>query len=139
MKRGTIQHPKTKALAEALGVPLAQAVGHLHALWEFTAEYAPTGDLSHWPESVIEEMSLWKSEWKSGQNPPPHENNGFIAVLVETHWLDRIGGAKIVVHDWPEHCEDWVHHRLYRRKLKFWNGNKPFHRNEVGRSKWVRS
>ena len=45
MKRNTIDHPKTKALARALGLPLYSGVGVLEALWHWTARHAPAGDV----------------------------------------------------------------------------------------------
>jgi hypothetical protein len=39
--------------------------------------------------------------------------------------VDKISDEIIYIHDWHEHCEDYVHKKLWRRKLRFANGLTP--------------
>lgn len=50
-------HPKTKALARALCVDRAAAVGHVCCLWLYALEFAEDGDLSRFdPQDLADEM-----------------------------------------------------------------------------------
>ena len=60
MKRGTPDHPKMRALARALCVSRAHAVGIMECLWHFTANYAPNGSLAKFTEEEIAEAVTWE-------------------------------------------------------------------------------
>jgi len=50
-------HPKIKALARALGVKRACAIGHVTSLWLYALEFAPSGDLSRFEsQDLADEM-----------------------------------------------------------------------------------
>lgn len=126
MKKGTIANPKTKDLAarlgrlvgaESLGSPalgLWMAVGVLESLWHFAAEYAKPGDIGRFTDAQIAAAVDWKGD-----------PSAFVAALVESRWLDAHPRHRLVVHDWPEHCEDSIHKSLARAGLKFASGKKP--------------
>ena len=56
VKRGTLEHPKLRALAKALEIPRPYAVGILESLWHLTARYAPQGDIGRFSD---EEIARW--------------------------------------------------------------------------------
>ena len=67
MKRNTSNHPKVYELAEALKVKRPAALGYLQLLWDFTAEYAPEGDIGRYSDSRIEAaLDLGWSENQAG-------------------------------------------------------------------------
>ena len=105
MKRGTITHPKTKRLARVLGIPLLHAVGVLESLWHWTAQYAPTGDVSKMAQD-LEDGVFW--DGKEGV---------LIPALIQCELLDQYQG-KIFVHDWAEHCDATVRRYLERHNLQ---------------------
>lgn len=105
MKRGTIDHPKLRALVAALCVTgRYQAVGILESLWHFTALYAWRGDVGKHSDAAI-------TEWIGWTGSP----DSLISALVKTGWLERTDTpARLVVHDWAEHCDDAVRMRMKR-------------------------
>ncbi|GMW02633.1 MAG: hypothetical protein AMXMBFR84_37690 [Candidatus Hydrogenedentota bacterium] len=115
MKRGTFNHPKTGHLARLLGVCRAAAGGYLEAMWHWTAEFTPAGDIGRYRDSEIAEGAFW----------PPDQASEIIAAMIESRWLDACETHRIIVHDWPEHCEDTVHSRLTRSGQTFANGEQP--------------
>lgn len=62
MKRGTPDHPKTKALMAALGVRRYVAVGLLESLWHFAAQYAKRGDVVRWENTAIGTALDWDGD-----------------------------------------------------------------------------
>lgn len=80
-------HPKTKRLARRLGVPVPQAIGHLHLLWWWAIDYAPSGDLSRFEDADIADAVLWEGDagW-------------LVAALVDAGFIDGK-----VIHDWDEY------------------------------------
>jgi len=120
MKRGTIKHPKTLALAESLKIPIAQAIGHLEALWHFTAQYAIQGDIGRWDDKLIAESCLWDGEAER-----------FTSALVECGWLDVDEEHRLVVHDWAEHADQSTKKVLANRKLEFIKSSRPKNQKPV--------
>ena len=94
LKRGTPRHPKTYALAESLGVPLYAAVGILEMLWHHANQYTPRGDIGSLPDTAIAESVAW--------NKKPRL---LIDGLVSSKWLELNEEYRLIVHDWPDHCE----------------------------------
>ncbi len=115
MKRGTIEHPKTEALAGRLQIPLAQAVGHLEALFHYSAKYAPRGDIGRWTDEIIARRCLWEGD-------PVR----FIQALVSAGYLDLHARCRLLVHDWSEHADDAVRKNLKRRGETFADGQPPY-------------
>lgn len=98
MKLGAIDHPKTLDLADRLDVGLAQTLGHLTLLWAFTARKAPCGDVGKWPDGAIARACDW------------HGNSAsFVTALIEAGFVERHSQHRLIVHDWKDHAEKWVH------------------------------
>ena len=116
MKRGTPEHPKTKALARRLSLPWPMAVGTLELLWHFTARYAPAGDIGRFPDEAIAAAVGW---------PEDRDPAELVRALCECGWLDQHPEHRLIIHDWPDHCEDAVHVFLARRGLTFACGKPP--------------
>lgn len=132
MKRGTIDHPKTARLARELGkvasgraelgfmalgtdILHTVAVGVLERMWHFTARYAAQGDIGRWGDADIAGAVGW----------PAGEAAGLVGALVAAGWVDRSDSARLVVHDWAQHCDDAVHTSLARARLRFADGSAP--------------
>lgn len=132
IKAGTLDNPKFKRLVRALGrigetrqdlgfavagqpVAIAMAAGVLEVMWQFTAKYAPQGDIGRWRDEDIAEAVGW----------PVGGAPALVEALVEERWLDRSAEHRLLVHDWPEHCEDGVHMKLARARKWFGDGTPP--------------
>lgn len=114
MKRNTPQHPKTVALANALGIEQHAAVGLLECLWHWSATYAQDGLLRATYHDAMARAMFWSGE-----------TDRLLEGLVEAGWVDILEGGDHVLHDWPNHCEDSVHRSLYRKAEYFYNHVKP--------------
>jgi hypothetical protein len=101
MKRETLRHPKTYDLAARLGCSRATALGYLTLLWDFTAEVSTDGSIGRWPDGSIARACDWEGD--------PAE---FVAGLTAAGWLDEDPTHRLLIHDWPEHCERWVTAKL---------------------------
>ena len=105
MKRGTIEHPKTRALAKQLRCNLAHAVGILECMWHFVARFAPAGDIGRFSDDEIAQALYWES--RAGAQK-------LIDALVSCRWLERHETHRLIVHDWGQHCEQSVRRYLDR-------------------------
>lgn len=121
MKSGTIDHPKTELFSILLEVPMAQAVGHLEALWHFTAKFAPAGDIGKWPNTIIARRALWTGD-----------PDKFVRALVEAKgpgnragWIEENGTHRLIIHDWAQHADKGVHRALARDTAVFADGTWP--------------
>lgn len=106
MKRGTPRHPKTYALAEALGVRVAEAAGLLEMLWHQAAQLTPRGDIGSLPDGAIAQGCTWHKK-----------PSALLDALRTTGWIDSDEQHRIVIHDWPDHCDEYVK-KVLRRGLK---------------------
>lgn len=90
-------HPKTKRLARLLGVEIPAAIGHLHLLWYFTADYTSDGDLTRFDTADLADVAQWKGD-----------PDTFISALIEcgpgdtAGFLERVDGH-LTLHDFDEH------------------------------------
>lgn len=114
MKRGTPTHLKTSRVGRRLGLPKYGAVGVLECLWHLTAENALAGNIGRHANEEIAIAVDWESE-----------PDDLISALVECGWLDEHPEHRLLVHDWPQHCEDGVHLELARAREYFADGSEP--------------
>lgn len=108
MKRGTPRHPKMFALAEALKVPLSQAVGIMEMLWQFTADHCPRGNVGSIPDAAIAQSVAWSKK-----------STVLIEALCEVGFLERNAAHRLIIHDWPDHAESSVCKKLSRSGKDF--------------------
>lgn len=108
MKRDALNHPKMLDLASRLDISRAQAIGIMTLLFDFTATYAAQGDIGKLRNGAIARACEWMTDADS-----------FIAALVDSGWLDRDEKHRLVVHDWSDHCEQWVKLKLQKLNLEF--------------------
>lgn len=108
MKRGTPEHIKTERLMRRLGCDLAKTVGMLELLWHLTSRFAPLGDLgAKLDDQEIARRVAWAGD---------HEQ--LIVALVDIGWLHYHEKHRLVVHDWHDHCDDWIKLRVKRSQEK---------------------
>lgn len=109
MKLNTIQHPKLLRLRRRLAVPTWGAVGVLESLWHLTAQHAKDGAIGRtFSNEDIANSIGWDGD--------PDQ---FVAALVDSGWLDRCDLNRLVVHDWADHCPDFVRGNLGRTRSSF--------------------
>ena len=94
------RHRKTRRLKRLLDCKTVEAIGYLHMLWYYGADFTPGGFLA---DSTIEDVAD-ACEW-------PGEPEPFITALTTAGWLDVCDGG-YQIHDWGDYC------RLYRARQK---------------------
>lgn len=114
MKRGTSDHPKVDHLSALLGIPRYGAVGILNLIWDWAGRYVPQGDVGKYSDEVIARKLEWQGEPRA-----------LVEALVAARWLDLHQTHRLIIHDWPDHCEDSTHTHLARQALHFANGSRP--------------
>ena len=83
------RHPKLIRLAATLKINKAQAIGHLHLLWWWTLDYAPSGSVSAFASCEIAAAAEWTGD-----------ADRFLEALKKEKWIDEDGS----VHDWDEYA-----------------------------------
>lgn len=94
-------HPKAKHLAALLGIPKAQAIGHLFMLWWWAVDYATDGYVGRYPDAVIADGAEWDGDPAC-----------FVQALREARWLDPDGK----LHDWEQYAGRLIERREANRQ-----------------------
>lgn len=107
---------KLHALAELLEIPFSHAVGLVVLLWKLTEQSTPQGDIGKLSNRAIAHEIDWRGA-----------PDALISALLHPSvaLLDADEEHRLLVHDWPEHCESFVHKKLARAGLRFADGTKP--------------
>jgi len=108
MKVNAVQHPKTLALKSALQTTLPTVVGHLELLWHFTAQHAPRGDIGKWSNAAISGACYWDGD-----------ADAFVEALITSGYVEQSEEFRLVIHDWPEHCPQYVRAALSKKGITF--------------------
>jgi hypothetical protein len=103
MKRGGIEHPKTKRLSRLLGIPLVYAVGVLESLFHATARYARRGDIGRFSDQEVADLCQWEGD--AGE---------LVRALVAAGWVDECATYRLIVHDWKDHADETTKKSLTR-------------------------
>jgi hypothetical protein len=112
--RAVVGHPKFVRLKGLLGCGMREALGTLEGLWHFCAKFTPRGDIGKYSDPEIESWLEW--------NGAP---GALVAALLEARWVDLDPEHRLVVHDWEQHADDYVHTELAKRTLYFISGAMP--------------
>ena len=89
-------------------------VGHLELLWHSTQSNAPAGDIGRYSDEEIAIEVRW-----------PEEPEKLISALVECGWLDPCSLHRFVIHDWTDHCPNWVKGSLKRHNRPMVSAKEP--------------
>ena len=100
------RHPKTKKLARLLGVSLPAAVGHLHYLWWWALDFAPTGSLGKFDAEDIADAMQWDGD--PGQ---------LVDALLAAGYVDNAEDG-LALHDWAEYAGKLLERRAKDRARK---------------------
>ena len=84
-------HRKTMLLEEALGITTPQAIGHLHLLWWWALDNAPTGSLQGISDGVIARAVQWH----------PDDAFTFVDAMQFAGFIDK---DTRMIHDWAEYA-----------------------------------
>lgn len=92
-------------LSERIAMPLFAAVGILEAIWHYSGDFAPRGDVGRASNAAISRAIDWRKKPEL-----------LVDSLVDAKWLDRSEEHRLIVHDWPDHAQEWVKKKLMRSK-----------------------
>jgi len=108
MLRHAHASPKLPHLARLLQRPMYAAKGVLTSIWHFAATQAPRGDIGKWSDEEIAAAIGWDGEAED-----------LVEALVTARWVDRSQRHRLLVHDWPVHCEQIVKRTPIVKKFGF--------------------
>lgn len=108
MKLDALDHPKTLDFASRLDISRPTAIGHLELFWHFVAKHAPQGNIGKFPDGSIARACDWLGDPAS-----------FLKSLLKSGFLDESEAHRYLVHDWSEHCPNWVRAQLQKLKKPF--------------------
>lgn len=108
MKAGTESKLKFMGLKRQLRLPFWQVVGILEAIWHTTLRNAPDGDIGRLSNEEIAAAIEWDGD-----------ADELIAALVKSRWLDTDVDFRLIVHDWSEHCPNYLRGGYQNGKKKF--------------------
>jgi hypothetical protein len=114
MKRGTPYHRKINRLIRSLHLARWQAVGLAEMLWHLTARDTPHGDVGKLSDEDIAAGIEWAGD-----------SQELVRALEEAELIDPHPVFRYIIHDWPEHCDDWVHATVARSRRPFADGTIP--------------
>jgi hypothetical protein len=94
-----LTHRKTARLARALSVPKIQVIGHLHALWWWAVDNAPSGELGAMEPADVADGACWEGGATE-----------FLDALLYAGFVDR-DEAGTRIHEWPEYTGRLIERR----------------------------
>lgn len=108
MKIGAKTHPKLYELCERLDCSRPTAIGYLELLWAGASEFALAGNIGKFSDGVIARWCDWDGD-----------SSVFVRAMVESGWIDEDAEHRLIVHDWQQHCPNWVRSKLKRSGQDF--------------------
>lgn len=103
MKRGTDRKLKFLLLKQRLRLPVYQVKGILQAIWDFTFDNAPRGDVGRFTDEQICAAIEYKGDAAK-----------LIYALQIEHWLEPHPIHRFVIHGWKKHAEPFLIQSLKR-------------------------
>ena len=97
MKSGTTEKVKFKRLKRALDLPMWQAAGLLESLWSVASQNTPDGAIGRLSNEDIAAAIEWSGD-----------ADALVQALVDSGWIDRDDVFRLIVHDWSEHCSNYL-------------------------------
>lgn len=104
MKAGTHNHLKTKRLKRLLKIPLYRAVGILETLWLLCIDCCDEGNVGKFTDEEIADYLEWDGD-----------PSALVRALSDSGWTDPDSNGRPVIHDWLEHCPEFIRDRVRKR------------------------
>jgi hypothetical protein len=118
VKIGTIDHPKTRKMELLTGLCPNHVLGILEHFNHWVCRNAPQGDIGKWCDEQIE-IGI-APELGNALRAAKKKPATLVWVLTEAGFVDQAPPPwRLIVHDWPEHCEQRVKKYLQRNGLRF--------------------
>ncbi len=77
-------------------------------LWQYVGQVAPRGNIGVVSDLEIAGAVAWEKK--------PHT---LVVALVKCGWLEENSEHRLIVHDWPHHCDTYIQKILNRKKIWF--------------------
>lgn len=103
MLKSAYTSPKIHALARRLAIPFPHALGISGLLWNFTCDHAPDGNVGKHGALGIATATHWDGD-----------SNALVDALVAVRLIDVLENGEMVIHQWEEHCPQWVKNKNAR-------------------------
>jgi len=107
MKAGTQNHIKTKRLKRLLKIPLYRAVGILETIWLLCADCCDEGNIGKFSDEEIADYLEWDGDVSD-----------LVRALSDSGWTDSDKNGRPVIHDWIDHCPEYIRDRIRKRNAR---------------------
>jgi len=97
MKHSTLHSTKFLKLKLRLKAKTFEVIGILEGLWILTATNTPDGGIGRRSNEDIAAFLDWD-----------RDPDFLVEQLVATGWIDLDPDSRLVIHDWYDHCSQWV-------------------------------
>ena len=114
-QRGTLNHLKTRRLAERLDIDLSHALGLIEALLQVAMEQNP-------PDGGVGRMTNRDLVFQMRSSIEPDK---VIKAMLYAGQLERDENCRLYIHHFHEHCFDYIDNWLARHTLRYANGSMP--------------
>lgn len=114
MKRGFSQSHSFDEMADILDIEHPHALGLFVRLLAWAAEARPLGDVGQASNKTLGVKCGWTGS-----------ADEMIDAMLRVGLLANHTVHRLIIVDWPDHCDDGVHTYVARRRLLFANGSKP--------------
>lgn len=109
MKAGTQNHLKVKRLMRLLNAPMYRVVGILETLWLLCTDCCDEGNVGKYTDEEIADYLGWDG---------PQSPSELVRALSDSGWIDQDEEERLVVHDWLEHCPEYIRDRVRKRQAR---------------------
>lgn len=106
MKAGTQNHLKVKRLMRLLSAPMYRVVGILETMWLLCQDCCDEGNIGKYDDQEIADYLGWDG---------PQSPSELVRHLSDSGWIDADDEHRYVVHDWLEHCPEYIRDRVRKR------------------------
>jgi len=103
MLKSAYTSPKIHALARRLKIPFPHALGICGLLWNFTCDHAPDGNVGKHGALGIATATHWDGD-----------ENALLEALVSVRLIDIRDDGSLEIHQWDEHCPQWVKNKALK-------------------------
>jgi hypothetical protein len=97
----------------------------MQSIWDFAFTNCPRGDIGRFSDEEIAFGIDYSGDPDASPDVIAARAAELIAALTDSKWLDLNEDHRLIIHDWSDHCEDYIHRKLALAGERFADGSLP--------------